>query len=201
MQDENKLPDEKGGETVMKKKILLFTLCFMCVGLIACGTKNTDTDVTQTEASTSAAGEQTSKPTETAASVQDETSQQAEIVAETAETIETSAEAVETSAEQSESSSEAITEYQALDAIKNYCFINNPTLKNMVDSAEYNISWNVVQNDADEIVVLYRSYTGAQIRYYISPVSGETYVTELVPGIIDEEQRTDESFNVRDYLV
>ena len=30
-------------------------------------------------------------------------------------------------------------------------------------------------------------------------ISGETYVTELVPGIIDEEQRTEESFNIRDY--
>jgi hypothetical protein len=201
MQDENKLPAEKGGTEIMKKKALLFALCFMCVGLIACGTENTeDSGKTQTGASTSAASEQTSKPTE-AAAAQDETSQQDETEAETAETVEISAETAETSVGQSESSSEAITEYQALDAIKNYCFINNPTLKNMVDSAEYNISWNVIQNDADEIVVLYRSYTGAQIRYYISPVSGETYVTELVPGIIDEEQRTDESFNVRDYLV
>ncbi len=51
-----------------------------------------------------------------------------------------------------------------------------------------------------EIVVLYRSYTGAEIRYYIDPGSGETYVTELVPGIIEEAQSTEESFNVKDYL-
>ena len=185
----------------MKKKALLFALCFMCVGLIACGTKNEDSGTSQTGAGSYAASEQTSKPTESDASARYETSQQDTTEAVTAETVETSAETAETSAEQSEDNAEAITEYQALDAIKNYCFINNPALKNMVDSAEYNISWNVIQNDADEIVVLYRSYTGAQIRYYIAPVSGETYVTELVPGIIDEEQRTDESFNVRDYLV
>jgi hypothetical protein len=103
-----------------------------------------------------------------------------------------------TSVEDSES--DAITEEQALNAIKNYCFSKNPDLKNMADSGEYVINWNVTASDADEIVVLYRSYTSAQIRYYIDPISGETYVTEMVPGIIDEEKRTDESFNIRDYL-
>lgn len=105
-----------------------------------------------------------------------------------------------TSTEQSENKSETLTEEQALEAIKNYCFTKNPDLKNMVDSGEYNIYWNAAVNDANQIVVLYSSYTAAQIRYYIDPFSGETYVTELVPGIIDEEQRTEESFNVKDYL-
>ena len=68
-----------------------------------------------------------------------------------------------------------------------------------MDSGEYNIYWDVTASNADKIVVLFRSYTSAQIRYYIDPISGETYVTELVPGIIDEEQRTEESFNIRDY--
>ena len=86
-----------------------------------------------------------------------------------------------------------------LNAIKNYCFSSNPNLKSMVDSDEYTIYWDVNTNDSNEIVVLYRSYTGALIRYYIDPVSGEAYVTEQVPGIIDEEQRTEEKLNVRDY--
>lgn len=105
-----------------------------------------------------------------------------------------------TSDEQSEDKSDAITEKQALEAIRNYCFTKDPDLKNMVDSGEYNIYWDVTTNDTNEIVVLYRSYTAAQMRYYIDTASGEAYVTELVPGIIDEEQRTEESFNVRDYL-
>lgn len=36
----------------------------------------------------------------------------------------------------------------------------------------------------------------AQIRYYINPTTGETYVTEYAEGITPEE----ESLNVRDYL-
>jgi hypothetical protein len=70
----------------------------------------------------------------------------------------------------------------------------------MEGSDEQTLYWEASTNDTGERVVLYRSYTGAQIRYYIDPVSGDTYVTELVPGIIDDEQRTEESFNVRDYL-
>ena len=88
-----------------------------------------------------------------------------------------------------------ITEEQALAAIKEYCFTNNPGLEGMEDSDEYTSYWDVSTNENGEIVVLYRSYTGAQIRYYIDPESGETYVTELVPGIIDEEQRTEVRFD------
>ncbi len=94
----------------------------------------------------------------------------------------------------------ALTKEQALEAVKNYCFANNPDLESMVDSGEYNIEWEADENEAGEIVVLFRSYTGSETRYYIDPVSGETYVTERVPGIIDEEERTDESFNIRNFM-
>ncbi len=92
-----------------------------------------------------------------------------------------------------------LTQEQALSAIKNYCYNNNPDLKDMEESDEYTIYWDVSTNDENEIVVLYRSYTGAETRYYINPASGETYVTELVPGIIDEEERTEEVLNAWDY--
>ena len=34
------------------------------------------------------------------------------------------------------------------------------------------------------------------VRYYIHPLSGETYVTEFVPGITEEEKRTDSDRNL-----
>ena len=34
----------------------------------------------------------------------------------------------------------------------------------------------------------------------LNPVSGDTYVTEFVPGITADEERTDESFNVKEYF-
>ncbi|MBP5669706.1 MAG: hypothetical protein J6X14_05290 [Lachnospiraceae bacterium] len=93
-----------------------------------------------------------------------------------------------------------LSDNQALQAIKNYCYAGNPSLKEIESAGEYPVNWEITSSSAQEVVVLYAAYTGAQIRYYIDPVTGETYVTEFVPGITEEEERTSESFNVRDYL-
>ncbi len=95
---------------------------------------------------------------------------------------------------------DVITDEQALSAIKNYCHITNPDLEAIEKAGEYPVYWEVVSGGENEIVVLFRSYTGAEVRYYIDPASGDTYVTEFVSGITPEEERTDESFNVKDYL-
>ena len=177
----------------MRKKVALLASFFMCVSLISCSADDASSVVQQSVTSSSAA-EQSSDPAETTAQTSTETAQQ-----ET--TGDTQPENTQdTSSGQSGSEAAAITKEQALDAVRNYCFIQDPGLKNMTGSDEYTIYWDVISESADEIVVLYRSYTGAQMRYYISPVSGGTYVTELVPGIIDEERPTDESFNIKDYL-
>ena len=93
-----------------------------------------------------------------------------------------------------------LTDEQAVIAVRNYCLVRNPDLAEIVKDGEYQDYWEVLSSDGNEIVVLFRSYTGAQIRYHIDPASGETTVTELVPGVTDEEQRTEESLNVWDYL-
>ena len=93
-----------------------------------------------------------------------------------------------------------INEEQALSAVQKYCYTNNPDLKRIVDDGEYEVYWETENGTDDEIIVLFRSYTGAQIRYHIDRTSGETYVTECVPGISDKEERTDEVLNVWDYL-
>lgn len=107
---------------------------------------------------------------------------------------------IETDAEASEVKEQAITDDQALEAIQNYCYSINPSLKDIVEAGQYTVYWTISSSDENEIVVLYRSYTGAQIRYYIDRITGETYVTEFVPGITEEEERTDEHFSVKDYL-
>ena len=93
-----------------------------------------------------------------------------------------------------------LSEEEALSAIRKYCFIRNPDLKDVVDAGEYPVDWTVSSSSDAEIVVLFSSYTGAEIRYYINRASGETYVTEFVSGITPQEERSDESFNARDYL-
>ncbi len=94
-----------------------------------------------------------------------------------------------------------LSDEQALAAIRQYCFVGNPNLESIVNAGEYPVYWAVVSSTDSEIKVLFRSYTGAEIRYTIDAVSGETYVTEFVPGITPEEQRTGESFNARDFLL
>lgn len=93
----------------------------------------------------------------------------------------------------------ALTDEQALSAIRNYCLLRNPDLEELVNDGDYPVYWEIDSSSEEEIVVLFRAYTGAQIRYHIDPVSGETSVTEFVPGVSAGEERTDESFNVRDY--
>jgi hypothetical protein len=114
-----------------------------------------------------------------------------------------SKEDVKTSDEQPQAKEEKakdLTEEQAYTAVINYCKANDPNFSEEANSEGYTEYWNVSTNENGEIVVLYRSYTAAQIIYYVNPTSGETYVAEFVPGITDEEQKTGETFNARDYL-
>ena len=94
----------------------------------------------------------------------------------------------------------AMSDEQACAAIERYCCLSNPDLKGIVESGEYPVSWKITEYSEEQIVILFHSYTGADVRYYIDPVSGETYVTEFVSGVTAEEQRTDETLNVWDYM-
>ncbi len=163
----------------MKKKTVLMILCCMAVWLTACAPSGKKENEREAQATS---GSETGQTIEIGESPQ-------------GSGIDVSTQSPQGSPD-SDTAAEAITEEQALEAIKNYCYENNPDLKDMESSDEYTIYWEVSTKDTGERVVLYRSYTGAEIRYYIDPVTGETYVTELVPGIIDEEQRTEESFIV-----
>ena len=55
-------------------------------------------------------------------------------------------------------------------------------------------------SDVNEVVVVYRSYTGAFEYYYVDKNTGDTRITEYVPVIMDSEQPTDRSLNVKDYI-
>lgn len=92
---------------------------------------------------------------------------------------------------------EAYTEEQAFEAARNYYISITPGYEDNNETGDY---WDVSTNEKGEIVVLYHSYTGAINRYYVNATTGDTYVTEQVPGIIDDEQETGETFNINDYL-
>ena len=88
----------------------------------------------------------------------------------------------------------------ALSIIQNYCLTQNPDLQGIVDAGEFPVSWEIESSDGQQVVILFRSYTGALVRYYIDRATGDTYVTEFVPGITAQEQRTGESFKLWDQV-
>ncbi len=98
------------------------------------------------------------------------------------------------------STDDRITEEQALEVIRAHCYAQNPDLEGIVEAGEYPVYWEAVSEDDSQIIILYRTYTGVLVRYYIDPVTGDTYVTEYVPGITDEEEQTGETFNLRDEM-
>ena len=167
----------------MKNHLLIITVIMLLALLAGCGAEKEDntTMIGGADGSTSI---YLSPPTEG--------------IKDTADTENIATEDTDTGKSKNES---VITDEQAVAAIRNYCYINNSDLEGIVNEGEYPVYWDISASDENEIVVVFRSYTGALNYYYIDPVSGDTYVTELVPGIIDEEQRTDETFNVKDYMV
>lgn len=93
-----------------------------------------------------------------------------------------------------------LTDEQALAAIRQYCLNSNPDLESIVNAGEYPVYWEISSSDAKEIAVLFRSYTGALVSYHVDRATGETFVTEAVPGVTNGEQQTDERLNAWEYL-
>ena len=169
---------------MMKRNLAAIVICLVS-GLMLAGCKGNNTDNKD--------------------AVKDKPAEIAEAATEVKETEETNSEPIGSRSVRSDPAAAAsegknINEEQALSAIQKYCYTNNPDLKHIVDDGEYKVYWETENGTDDEIIVLFRSYTGAQIRYHIDRTSGETYVTECVPGISDKEERTDEVLNVWDYL-
>ena len=81
------------------------------------------------------------------------------------------------------------------------CYFFYPlNLEAIVNAGDYPAYWEIESGDAQEVVVLFRSYTGALVRYYIDRTTGDTRVTEFVPGITPEEMPSEESLNAWDYV-
>lgn len=89
---------------------------------------------------------------------------------------------------------------EVYNAIVDYCHYNYPDLDDIIKAGEYPVYWEIESSGDKETVVLFRSYTGAQVRHYVDPYSGETYITEYVPGIMSSEEKSETTLNVRYYL-
>ena len=95
---------------------------------------------------------------------------------------------------------EALSDEEALSAVRAYCLDSNPDLEGIVNAGEYPVYWMVESSSEQQVVVLFRSYTGSETRYYVDRTTGEVTVTDFVPGIMSAEQPSEERMNVWDYL-
>ncbi|WP_026666230.1 hypothetical protein [Butyrivibrio sp. FC2001] len=173
----------------MKKVLIATILLTMGISLAGCSAKKDNIEVTEGADGPTAYFEAT-KIDETEAS-EDNSTTESSTTEDNSSTEATTTEAT---------TSSRLTDDQALEAVRNYCIVSNPDLEGMTESDDYTIYWVIDSSDDNQVVVLYRSYTAAQVRYYIDRATGETYVTEFVPGITEEEERTDETFNINDYV-
>ncbi|MBR4472937.1 MAG: hypothetical protein IKS55_04805 [Oscillospiraceae bacterium] len=89
---------------------------------------------------------------------------------------------------------------QALSAVRTYCYSFNPDLESIVNAGVYPVSWEISVSGEKQVVILYRSYTGAEVRYYIDRDSGVVSETEYMPGLSPAEESTGVSFNIRNWI-
>lgn len=170
-------------------------------GCNASGSETTAASETVTEITSDAASETTA----TSAESETETTQaESSAKSDTETTVETTAEAKsgdsETSAQAdagSEPSASGYTDEQAFAAISFYVSENYASEGPDGEAPAY---IETISNDGKEIVILYRSYTASQTYFHIDITTGETYITEIVPGIIDEETPNGVTFNIKDYI-
>lgn len=187
----------------MNRRLVSVTLVLMlCMAMVCgCGKKDAETtyETFNGEAVESVEESTNSPEVKPSVSSDDNATSAAETTAGTTAAATT---AGETTAQVSTQSASTIvlSDEVARDAIQNFCVSENPDLVNYMGDDNYTMYWEVVSSNDGQVVVLFRSYTGAEVRYYIARPSGETYVTEFVPGITDEEQKTGQTFNARDYI-
>ena len=92
-----------------------------------------------------------------------------------------------------------LTDEQALSAVRNWCIAADPELEAIEKAGEYPVYWEIAGSDDQEIVVLFRSYTGAQIRCHIERATGNASA-ELVPGSAPADAQIGERFSAWAYV-
>ena len=161
----------------MKKLTFVFVLVFMMSAILAsCVTNNEITDTPETSVDTKAIN--TSVDAETTSTPID---------------TEVPGTSVET---ETEAAQNGISKDMAYEGVSNYCH------------SEYD--WSIAENNPDimyltmgeetesEYQVIFRSYTGSFVYFYVDKSSGTTRLTEYVPALDIEEEAG--NINLYDYL-
>lgn len=118
-------------------------------------------------------------------------------------TVATTASSVTVPSESATSETEAetkpLTDEEALSAFTNYLYFKVKNLQAILDEGKYPCTWGIASSSKNKVMIMYKSHTGALLRYHIDRNSGKTYVTSYSVES-NSYYRTKETLNVRDYI-
>lgn len=92
-----------------------------------------------------------------------------------------------------------LTDEQAMQGFTNYLYFKIKNLQKILDEDKTPCTWGISSSDKKTIVIMFKSNTGALLRYYIDRKTGKTYTTMYVVET-NSYIRTRETLNVREYI-
>ena len=92
-----------------------------------------------------------------------------------------------------------LTEEEAMTGFTNYLYFKIKNLQKILDEDKIPCTWGVASSDKNEIMIMFKSNTGALLRYHINRKTGKTYVTQYAVET-NSYFRTRETLNVREYI-
>lgn len=92
-----------------------------------------------------------------------------------------------------------LTDDEALTGFTNYLYFKIKNLQKILDEDKVPCTWGIASSDQKEIMIMFKSNTGALLRYHINRSTGKTYVTQYSVRT-NSYYRTKEKLNVREYI-
>ena len=92
-----------------------------------------------------------------------------------------------------------LTDEEAMTGFGNYLYFKIKNLQKILDEDKVPCTWGISSSDKNEIVIMFKSNTGALLRYHVNRNTGKTYVTQYAVET-NSFFRTRETLNVREYI-
>ena len=92
-----------------------------------------------------------------------------------------------------------LTDEEAMTGFTNYLYFKIKNLQKILDEDKVPCTWGIASSSKNEIMIMFKSNTGALLRYHINRNSGKAYVTQY-SVISNSFFRTKETVNVRSYI-
>lgn len=92
-----------------------------------------------------------------------------------------------------------LTDEEAMTGFTNYLYFKIKNLQTILDEDKLPCTWGIASSNKDEIMIMFKSHTGALLRYHVNRNTGKTYVTQYAVQT-NSYYRTKETLNVREYI-